>query len=91
MRRESWMRRSNSTNACDRRDAIRSVALHILIRLICAGLLLWISGAAAIQWLSTAALLLAAAGLIPIPFSLIALRQRLKELEEGELNEARKY
>ena len=85
------MRRSNSTNACDRRDAIRSAALHILIRLICAGLLLWISGAAAIQWLSTAALLLAAAGLITIPFSLIALRQRLKELEEGELNEARKY
>ena len=85
------MRRSNSTNACDRRDAIRSAALHILIRLICSGLLLWISGAAAIQWLSTAALLLAAAGLIPIPFTLIALRQRLKELEEGELNEARKY
>ena len=36
-------------------------------------------------------LLLINAGLLTIPFSLIALRQRLEELEKGELDEARRY
>ena len=34
---------------------------------------------------------LAVLALITIPFSLVVLRQRLREIEEGELNEARKY
>ena len=34
---------------------------------------------------------LAVLGLVTIPFSLVVLRQRLREIEKGELNEARKY
>ena len=34
---------------------------------------------------------LAVLALITIPFSLVVLRQRLREIEGGELNEARKY
>lgn len=34
---------------------------------------------------------LAVLGLVTIPFSFVVLRQRLREIEKGELNEARKY
>lgn len=36
-------------------------------------------------------LILAAANLITILFTFVVLRQRLREIEEGELDEARKY
>ena len=91
LRRESWMRRSNSTRACERRDAIRSTAVHVLLRLILAGVLLWLWGESQAAWLDLLLLLLIHAGLLTIPFSLIALKQRLEELEKGELDEARKY
>ncbi len=68
------------------------MAFHILVRLAGAGVLLWACGLVReIRWLAAGMFLLAAAGLITIPFSLIALKQRLRELEKGELNEARKY
>ena len=55
-------------------------------------MLLWTCGLVReIRWLAAGMFLLAAVGLITIPFSLIALKQRLRELEKGELNEARKY
>lgn len=34
---------------------------------------------------------LAVLGLVTVPFSLVVLRQRLREIKKGELNEARKY
>lgn len=75
-----------------RRAAVQGVAFHILVRLAGAGVLLWACGLVReIRWLAAGMFLLAAAGLITIPFSLIALKQRLRELEKGELNEARKY
>ena len=91
LRRESWMKRSDSTSACERRDAIRSTAVHVLLRLILAGVLLWLRGECQEDLLDLLLLLLISAGLITIPFSLIALRQRLEELEKGELDEARRY
>ena len=85
------MRQDNSTSACARQDAIRSAAVHVLLRLMLTGGLLWLRGECQADWLDLLLLLLINAGLLTIPFSLIALRQRLKELEQGELDEARRY
>ena len=65
-----------------RRDARRGVA---------AGLLLWVRRYILWRWLDLLLLLMAAADLISIPFSLVVLRQRMREIERGELDEARKY
>ena len=43
------------------------------------------------RWLDLLLLLMAAADLISIPFSLVVLRQRMREIERGELDEARNY
>ncbi len=42
-------------------------------------------------WLDNLLLLVAALDLITIPFSFVVLRQRLREIEKGEMDEARKY
>ena len=43
------------------------------------------------EWLSGLLLILAIADLITVPFTFAALRQRVREIERGELDEARKY
>ena len=43
------------------------------------------------DWLAGLMLFLAVADLITIPFTFAALWQRVKEIEKGELDEARKY
>ena len=42
-------------------------------------------------WLGGLMLILAAADLITVPFTFAALWQRVREIEKGELDEARKY
>ncbi len=64
----------------------------ILLRGAAAALLVWLL----VQWEHgplVRLLFLAAAGydLLSIPFALAALRQRIKEIESGEEDEARKY
>lgn len=56
-----------------------------------AAALLFCTGAAPVARLHQVLLWLAVLGLVTIPFSLVVLRQRLREIEKGELNEARKY
>ena len=70
---------------------MRSTALGVLLRLLTAGALAWFGSRAEDGWLRGLALLLAAAGLVPVPFALAALGQRLREIERGELDEAREY
>ena len=43
------------------------------------------------EWLSGLLLILAIADLITVPFTFAALRQRVREIEKGELEEAKKY
>ena len=43
------------------------------------------------DWLAGLMLILAVADLITIPFTFAALWQRVREIERGELDEARKY
>ena len=42
-------------------------------------------------WLDNLLLLVAALDLITIPFSFVVLRQRLREIEKGEIDDAKQY
>lgn len=75
----------------EKRAVIKSAALSILLQLMTVGALLYALSWTDIGWLRSLTLLLAAANLITIPFTFAALRQRMREIEKGELDEARKY
>ena len=75
----------------EKRAVIKSAALSILLQLMTVGALLYARSWTDIGWLRILTLLLAAANLITIPFTFAALRQRMREIEKGELDEARKY
>lgn len=75
----------------EKRAAVRSVVLNTLFQLLTAGALLYLRSMTQAGWLRNLALLLAAAGLITIPFAFAVLRQRVREIEKGELEEAKEY
>ena len=75
----------------EKRAVIKSAALSILLQLMTVGALLYARSWTDTGWLRSLTLLLAAANLITIPFTFAALRQRMREIEKGELDEARKY
>lgn len=75
----------------EKRAAVRSVVLNTLFQLLTAGVLLYARTCTDVGWLRNLALFLAAADLITIPFTFAALRQRVREIEKGELEEAKKY
>jgi len=75
----------------EKRAAVRSVVLNTLFQLLTAGVLLYARSCTDVGWLRNLALFLAAADLITIPFTFAALRQRVREIEKGELEEAKKY
>lgn len=75
----------------EKRRAVCSVVPGVLFRLLIAGLLfycwdLWQPGL-----MKTVLLVLAVGNLITVPFTFVVLGQRLREIEKGELDEARKY
>ena len=70
---------------------MRSVVLSTLFQLMTIGALLYARSCTDIGWLRNLALFLAAADLITIPFAFAVLWQRVREIEKGELDEARKY
>ncbi len=65
--------------------------LSTLFQLLSAGALLYARTLVQTGWLRGAALILAVGDLITIPFSFTVLWQRVREIEQGELEEARKY
>ena len=65
--------------------------LSTLFQLMMIGALLYARSCTDIGWLRNLTLFLAAADLITIPFTFAVLRQRVREIEKGELDEARKY
>ena len=75
----------------EKRAVIKSAALSILLQLMTVGALLYARSWTDIGWLRTLALVLAVGDIITIPFTFAALRQRMREIEKGELDEARKY
>lgn len=61
------------------------------IQLLSVAVLLGLRGLTVRVWLDNLLLLVAVLDLITIPVSFVVLRQRLREIERGELDEARKY
>lgn len=75
----------------EKRAAVRSVVLNTLLQLMTVGALLYLRSVVQADWLRSLALFLAVIDLIIIPFTFAALWQRVREIEKGELDEARKY
>ena len=75
----------------EKRAAVWSVVLSTLFQLLAVGALLHLRTLGPPDWLGGLMLILAAADLITIPFTFAALWQRVREIEKGELDEARKY
>ena len=75
----------------EREEAIRSTAFHVAVRLLSVAVLLGLRFLTERAWLDNLLLLVAALDLLTIPVSFVVLRQRLREIEKGEMDEARKY
>lgn len=75
----------------EKRAAVRSAVISVLFQLLAVGALLYLRTLGPPDWLSGLMLVLAAADLIIVPFTFAALWQRVREIEKGELDEARKY
>ena len=85
------MRPKSIDRKAEKRLAVRSVAINTLLQLMTVGALLYLRSVTRADWLRSLALILAVIDLITIPFTFAALWQRVREIEKGELDEARKY
>lgn len=78
-----------------KKDARKGAAFFALVQLAMALLLLWgrsqLAGLEGLDWLRLLLLILAVGDLVTIPAVWIVLKQRMKEIEGGELDAARKY
>lgn len=74
---------------------VKGAAFFALVQLAMALLLLWgrsqLAGLEGLDWLRLLLLILAVGDLVTIPAVWIVLKQRMKEIEGGELDAARKY
>ena len=75
----------------EKRASVPSVVVRTMLQMKMVAALIWLRTMGPPDWLSGLLLFLAIADLITIPFTFAALRQRLREIERGELDEARKY
>ena len=75
----------------EKRAAVRSAVLSTLFQVMAAGALLYLRTLSPPVWLGGLMLILAVSDLAAIPFTFAVLRQRVREIEGGELDEARKY
>ena len=75
----------------EKQAAVRSAIISTLFQLLAVGALFYLRTLNPPDWLSGLMLILAIADLIVIPFTFSALWQRVREIEKGELDEARKY
>ena len=75
----------------EKRAAVRSVVLSTLLQLLTVAALLHLRTLGPPEWLGGLMLILAIADLITVPFTFAALWQRVREIEKGELEEAKKY
>ena len=81
---------ANTRQASRRRNAIKGAVLSTAAQVLTAAVLLWLRGPAG--GLASGLLLLAAAlNLITIPPLWFALRERLREIEGGEEEDASQY
>ena len=88
---EDEAKNTDREQAEQKREAVKSVLISAGFRVGAAALLFCTRSRTPWPGLHQVLLWLAVLGLVTIPFSLVVLRQRLREIEKGELNEARKY
>ena len=79
------------TKRRERKAAIRGVVTHVVVQLLSVAVLLGLRCLTVRAWLDNLLLFVAVLDLITLPFSFIVLRQRLREIGKGEMEEARKY
>lgn len=82
---------STDSRRGQKKNAIESVVIFILLQVLSAVILLWCRSLCPVRWLNAALLVLAVLDLASILPSLAVLKQRMKEIEGGELDAARKY
>ena len=75
----------------ERGEAIRETVIHVVVQLLSVAALLGLRCLTVRVWLDSLLLLVAVLDLITIPLAFVVLRQRLREIERGEMDEARKY
>lgn len=75
----------------ERKEAIWGVVTHVAVQLLSVAVLLGLRCLTVRAWLDNLLLVVAVLDLITLPFSFVVLRQRLREIEKGEMEEARKY
>lgn len=75
----------------EREEAIRETVIHVVVQLLSAAALLGLRCLTVRVWLDSLLLLVAVLDLVTIPLAFVVLRQRLREIERGEMDEARKY
>jgi len=75
----------------EKKSAVRSVLLHTVFQLLSVAALLWLRTLTERGVLDGALLVLAVIDAALIPFGFVALYQRVREIEKGELDEAKKY
>ena len=75
----------------EKRAAVRSAVLSTLFQVMAAGALLYLRTLSPPDWLGGLMLILAVSDLAAIHFNFAVPRQRVREIEGGELDEARKY
>ena len=85
------MRQRSIEHLAEKRAAVRSAVLSTLFQVMAAGALLYLRTLSPPDWLGGLLLILAVSDLAAIPFTFAVLRQRVREIEKGELDEARKY
>ena len=74
-----------------KREAVWGAVGYVLVQLLAAAVLLAGRLFVEVGWLDVLLLVLAAADLLSIPPVFLVLRQRIKEIEGGELDAAGKY
>lgn len=84
------MKRANTDRAARRKNAIQGAVSSTVVQALAAAVLLWLRGGAG-EFVSRLLLLAAVINLVTIPPVWVSLRERLREIEEGEEEDASQY
>lgn len=87
---EKKTKRANTRQDQRRRNAIRGAAWSTLVQILAALVLLWLRAGAG-EFVSRVLLLAAVIDLVTIPPVWFSLRERLREIEGGEEEDASQY
>ena len=86
------MQKNTDTQLQQKKDAVRGVALFLLLQIPSAACLIWLCLVPELPpWAVTLFAVLAAVELLLIVPALMVLKQRFQEIQGGELDAARQY